>query len=299
MQGNAAIITGGGRGIGEAVALAFAREGARVVLAARTATELERVAVKVREIGGEVRIVPADVARPEDVDRVTRAALDAYGRIDALVNAAGILGPVGRVWEVDEGDWAQALQVNLYGTFLCCRAVLPHMVARRAGKIVNFSGRGATSPFPRFSAYAVSKVAVVRLTETLAEEVRDHNIQVNAIAPGMVDTRMQDHVLAAGERAGTELRRIRKLRDAGEGGVPADLAAQLTVFLASHKSDGLTGKLIAAPYDGWQSWDAARILELMAAPWLTIRRLDDFTLRPLLGQFADHRESPPDAGDLR
>jgi NAD(P)-dependent dehydrogenase (short-subunit alcohol dehydrogenase family) len=156
------------------------------------------------------------------------------------------------------------------------------MIKRRRGKIVNFSGGGATSPLPRFTAYGVSKTAVVRLTETLAEEVKEFNIHINAVAPGAVDTRLQDDVLAAGERAGDLLARIRRLRETGEGGVPRELPAELVVFLASDDSNGLTGKLIAAPYDGWQSWNADRIDEVMSAPWFTLRRMDPYTLRPLV-----------------
>ncbi len=282
-----AIITGGGRGIGEAVALAFAREGARLLLAARTSSQLEQVADRVRELGGEVHILSADVSEREDAAGIVQAALRSYGRIDVLVNAAGIYGPIGPVWDVDADEWIRAMHVNLGGTFLCCQAALPHMIKNRRGKIINFSGGGATSPLPRFTAYGVSKTAIVRLTETLAEEVKEFNIQVNAIAPGAVDTSIQDQVLAAGDRAGDLLERIRKLRETGEGGVPRELPADLVAYLASDESGGLTGKLIAAPYDGWQRWDANRITEVMSAPWFTLRRMDPVTLRPLVGRLGD------------
>ena len=287
MSDRVALVTGGGRGIGEAVAVVLARDGARVVLAARTRAELERVAARVRAVGGQADVVTGDVSRPEDVAAMTQAALTPSGHIDILVNAAGMYGPIGPLWEVEAGAWWRALEVNLRGTFLCCHAVLPHMVASRRGKIINFSGGGATSPLARFTAYGVSKTAVVRLTETLAEEVKEYNVQVNAIAPGAVDTRLQDEVLSAGERAGDLFRRIRRLRETGEGGTPPELAAELAGFLASDRSDGLTGKLIAAPHDGWRSWDARRLSALMAAPWLTLRRMDPFTLRPLLARLAD------------
>ncbi len=283
----AALVTGGGRGIGEAIALTLAREGAQLVIAARTRTELDHVAGRVRALGGRVEVVVGDVSRAEDVVAMTQATLDAYGRVDILVNAAGVYGPIGPLWEVDPDEWLRAFQINLGGTFLCCRSVLPHMITRRRGKIVNFSGGGATSPLPRFTAYGVSKTAVVRLTETLAEEVKQFNIQVNAIAPGAVNTRLQDDVLAAGERAGELLIRIQKLRETGEGGASPDLAAELTLFLVSERSDGLTGKLIAAPHDGWQAWNAERLASLMAAPWLTLRRMDPFTLRPFVEHLGD------------
>lgn len=280
LKDKVAIITGGGRGIGEAIALAFAREGARLVLAARTVPELERVAGRVKDLGGSAQIVPADVTSRQAVSRMVVKALDSFGQVDILVNAAGVYGPIGLLWESDPEEWVQALEVNLLGTFFACHAVLPDMIRRRQGCIINFSGGGATSPLPRFTAYGVSKTAVVRLTETLAEEVRGFNIRVNAIAPGMVDTSLQDGVLAAGDRAGELLSRIRRLRETGDGGAPRELAAELAVFLSSEASRGLTGKLIAAPHDGWQSWDDKRIGELMTLPWLTLRRLDAFTLRP-------------------
>ena len=284
LKNKVGIITGGGRGIGEAIALAFAREGARLAIASRTQTELDQVVSQIRDLGGQVQAVRTDVSNRDDVIRLIETTLRSYGQIDILVNAAGVYGPIGPVWDIDVDEWIQAMQINLFGTFMCCHAVLPYMIERRQGKIVNFSGGGATSPLPRFTAYGVSKTAIVRLTETLAEEVKEFNIQVNAVAPGAVDTRLQDDVLAAGERAGDLLARIRRLRETGEGGVPRELPAELVVFLASDDSDGLTGKLIAAPYDGWQSWDANRIAEVMSGSWFTLRRMDPYTLRPLVDQ---------------
>ncbi len=287
MRGTVAVITGGGRGIGEAVVRAFAGAGATVVLAARTASEIEQVAAKARTAGGAAVAIPTDVSSPRDVSRLVRSALDAHGRVDVLVNAAGILGPVGPLWEADPDAWKRAIDINLYGTFLCSRAVLPHMVKRRRGKIINFSGGGAASPLLGLAAYGASKAAVVRLTETLAEEVKPFNVQVNAIAPGMVDTRLLDDMLAAKERGGDQFARVRRLRDTGEGGVPPELPAALALWLASGKSRGLTGKLISAPYDGWQGWDEHQVAALMASPWFTLRRLDHATLRPLIDKIVD------------
>jgi 3-oxoacyl-[acyl-carrier protein] reductase len=282
LVGKVALITGGGRGIGEAIALAMAAEGAWLALAARTTGEVEQVAGQVQRAGGQAIPLTIDVSCPDDVQRMVNATLRHYGQIDILANAAGIYGPIGPAWEVDVDGWMRAMEINLGGTFRCCQAVLPCMIERRQGKIINFSGGGATSPLPRFTAYGVSKAAVVRLTETLAEEVRPFGIQVNAIAPGAVDTRLQDEVLAAGEKAGDLFQRIQELRATGKGGTPRELAAQLAVFLASATSDGLTGRLIAAPYDGWQQWDSTRIEELMALPWFTLRRMDPFTIKPFV-----------------
>lgn len=282
LDGKCAVVTGGGRGIGEAIAVSFAREGASVVLVARTMSELERVREKIRDAGGTAVDAPGDVAKPADVQRVMEIAHSRYGAVDILVNAAGVHGPIGPLWEVDIDQWISAVHTNLIGTFLCCHEALPGMIARRWGRIINLSGGGATGPLPAFSAYAAAKAAVVRLTETLAAETKSAGITVNAIAPGMVDTKLQDEVLAAGDRAGELGERIRHFRETGEGGFPPGLAADLAIFLASDRAARLTGKLIAAPYDGWRSWTPDEIRALMNAPWLTLRRIDLHTVKPLV-----------------
>ncbi len=282
LENQVALVTGAGRGIGRAIALAFARQGADLALVARTESELEETAGMIRAAGGRALAIAADVSQPADVANAVRHAVDALGPVNALVNNAGIQPPIGPLVDNDPDEWMRTVAVNLFGPMLCIKAVLPGMIERRQGKIVNLSGGGATGPRPNFSAYAVSKAAVVRLTETVAEEVRPYNIQVNAMAPGAINTRMLDEVLAAGELAGAELAQAR--RRAQEGGSSAELAAELAVFLASPASNGLTGKLVAAPYDDWQAWDAARIQEIQASSWYTLRRLDPFTVKPLTGR---------------
>jgi 3-oxoacyl-[acyl-carrier protein] reductase len=283
LKGNIALITGGGRGIGEAIATRFSAEGATVVLASRTQSEIEQVAARLRASGAKADAFAANVTDPAQVASLVERALR-HGRIDILVNAAGIYGPIGPMWEQDPEAWKAALDINTYGTFLMCRAVVPHMIRRGSGAIVNFSGGGATAPLPRFSAYAVSKAAVVRLTETLAEEVREHGIRVNVIAPGAIDTTLQDAVLAAGERAGRLLEMIQRIRKTGEGGTPIEVPAALASFLACGDSAPLTGKLVSAPHDGWQKWDRERIADVSAKPWFTLRRLDPFTVKPLVDE---------------
>ena len=282
LQDKVALIVGAGRGIGEAIALRFAAEGAKLILAARTAPELQAVTEIVKAAGGTAHFVVTDVTAPPEVAFLVQKSVELFGRIDILVNAAGTYGPIGRAWEVDAGEWANTFSANLFGLFLLCQSVLPHMIRAGRGKIINFSGGGATSPLCRFSAYGVSKAAVVRLTETLAEEVKEFNIQVNAIAPGAVDTKLQDSVLAAGERAGDLLQRIRRLRETGEGGTPREVPAELALFLASDDSRNLTGRLISAPNDKWESWTDERIAQVMSQPWFTLRRMDPYTLCPLL-----------------
>lgn len=271
LKDKVAIVTGSGRGIGRAIALAFAKEGGEVVVVSRTLPEIEETAEKLRALGGRVMVVRADVSKKEHVENLVRSVIKEVGRVDILVNNAGVQGPIGPLVVNDIDRWIQAVHINLIGTFLCCRAVLPGMMERRQGKIINFSGGGAASPRPRFTAYGSSKAAVVRLTETLAGEVKEFNIQVNAIAPGAVNTKMLHEVLEAGEAAGEKALAAAR-RQLETGGTPPETAAALAVFLASDQSDGLTGRLISAVWNDWQGI-SERIPEIMSTDMYTLRRI--------------------------
>jgi len=281
LEGRTAIITGAGRGIGQAIALAFAQQGARLVLSARTSAEIEQAARACQEAGGEAHAITADIASLPQVQRLVQSALSLLGEVDILVNSAGAYGPIGPTAEVDPAAWEQALRVNLLGPFYLCQALAPHLIARRQGKIILLGGGGATTPLPNLTAYAASKAGLARLADSLAEELKPFNVQVNVIAPGLVDTRLQDDVLAAGARAGAIYERILKARQTGEGTVPAEVGAALAVFLASPQSGTLTGKLISAPHDPWREW-AGKGDELNRSSIYAIRRLDPFTIRPLI-----------------
>lgn len=271
LEGKIVVVTGAGRGIGRAVALGLAGEGADLALASRTRDEVEETARMAAITGHRALALRADVSCREDVEAMVAAALERYGRIDILVNNAGVQGPIGRLADNDIDRWIGTVQTNLVGTFLCCRAVLPSMLKRRQGKIINLSGGGAVSPRPFFSAYGASKAAVVRLTETLAEEVREANIQVNAVAPGAVNTGMLDEVLAAGATV-DETTRMKCLLQKEEGGVPPEKVAELVIFLASDATDGMTGRLVSLSWDNWR--DLPRFMtELMASDVYTVRRI--------------------------
>jgi NAD(P)-dependent dehydrogenase (short-subunit alcohol dehydrogenase family) len=277
LSGRMVLITGGGRGIGKAIAQACAAQGARLALAARTRQEIERVATLCQSAGSECSTHVVDVAIRDQVQQL----VNEVGPVDVLINSAGVYGPIGMLVDNDMDEWEQALRVNLMGTVYTCRAVIPGMLVLGRGSIINLSGGGATAPLPNFSLYAVSKAAVARLTDTLAAELSGTGIRVNAIAPGAIDTRLQDEVLAAGERAGPLHERMLQMRETGKGATDAEVPARLALFLASDASEGLTGKLISAPHDPWESWDATRIERLNRSPWYTIRRLDPFTIRQL------------------
>ena len=271
LKDKVSIITGGSGGIGRAIASAFAKEGSNLVLTSRTRSQLEEVRNDLRNYSSTVEVFETDVSNPKHVNRLIAFALKRFSTIDILVNCAGVYGPIGLITDIDCDKWIETININLYGTFLCMKAVLPTMIKNRKGKIINFSGGGATSPFPRFSAYAASKAAVVRLTETIAEEVKEYNIDVNAIAPGAVNTRLLDQVLRAGEAAGKDFLE-KAIRQKREGGALPEKAAALAVFLASSKSDGLTGRLISAVWDDWEEM-SKRILDIMSSDLYTLRRV--------------------------
>lgn len=274
LKNRCAILTGGGRGIGEAVAHAFAQEGANLILVSRTANEIKQVATSVKTYGVEVLPLVGDVAKESTAEKIVKETLHGFGRIDSLVNCAGILGPVGRFDTLDWKKWKQTFEVNFFGTLLCIRAVLPFMMQQHYGKIITFSGGGATSPLPNFTAYGSSKAAVVRVTETLAQEYKPFHIDINAIAPGAVPTRMQEEILAAGESAGVDYhKKMMAIKE--KGGTPPEVAAQLAVFLASAASDGLTGKLISAPWDHWKEFPSDENQALSESSLYTLRRIDN------------------------
>ena len=275
LAGRGVLITGGSEGLGYALARACLEEGARVMVCARSAGRLEQaiaeLASHVRP-GGTVEGVPADISRPADVQRLVAAALERLGKLDILMANAAIHGPKGPVEEVDWQEWTRAVEINLNGTVLTCRAVLPHFKARRAGKIIVLSGGGATKPMPFFSAYAATKAAVVRFVETLAAEVTAFGIDCNAVAPGALNTRLLQDVLNAGpDKVGRAYYQT-ALKQQETGGDSVVQAAALCVFLAPRASDGITGKLISARWDPWTDLPR-RYEELRKSDIYTLRRI--------------------------
>jgi NAD(P)-dependent dehydrogenase (short-subunit alcohol dehydrogenase family) len=251
MLGNKkAIITGAGRGIGRVISERFAKEGASLALISRTELELIETLEIVKQYSPDSLYYVADISKENEVKIVVEGIQSKWGNIDVLVNNAGVQNPIGPFYKNNLTDWKRNIEINLFGTVNLTYHVLKNMINNKRGKIINLSGGGSTSPRPNFSAYAVAKTAIVRFTENLAEEVREFNIDVNAIAPGAINTKMLEDVLHAQNLAGNEYNEAIKRKKTG--GNDPELAASLICFLASGLSDGITGKLISAPWDPWK-----------------------------------------------
>jgi NAD(P)-dependent dehydrogenase (short-subunit alcohol dehydrogenase family) len=249
-----ALITGGSQGLGKVIAEHFLREGANVALCARSEKDLLATRDELAKNFPSQKVVAktCDVANESQVDALVSFATHELGSLQALVLNAGIYGPMGPTESVPLDEWRRAMDINLYGVLLPCRAVIPHFKKAGRGKIIILSGGGATNPLPNISAYAASKAAVVRLMETLAEELKPAHVDVNAIAPGALATRLVDEVLAAGpEKVGAAFYEKNK-QWKEKGATPPELGANLAVYLASAQSDGITGKLLSAQWDPWE-----------------------------------------------
>lgn len=233
-----ALVTGGGRGIGQGVALRLAKEGMQVAIAARSQDQL---AETVRLSGGAILAVAADVADAAAVRAMIQEVESRLGSIDLLVNNAGIGGPFGPAWENDPEAWWRCLEVNLRGPFLCCREVLPSMIARKTGRIINVVSGAGCQAIPGMSAYVASKTALIRFSEQLALETQPHGVSVFPIRPGIVRT-------AIVEEARHSLPVIQKMLDDGLEVTP-DVVADLVLFLASGKADALSGCLFSVKED--------------------------------------------------
>lgn len=275
LAGKKAVVTGASQGLGLAIAAAFVKEGADVLICARTAKDLKSAVSLLAEGAArpdQVSGITADVSKKADVNKLVAEAEKRWGRLDTLVCNAGVYGPKGAIDRVDWDAWQDAIAVNLNGTVLCCREFLPLLRLSEHSKIILLSGGGATKPLPFLSAYAASKAAVARFGETLAEEVRASGIDVNLVAPGALNTRLLEEILEAGPDAVGELFYEASLKQKESGGTALDRGASLCVFLASDRSTGITGKLISAVWDPWERFEE-HLEELRTSDIYTLRRI--------------------------
>jgi 3-oxoacyl-[acyl-carrier protein] reductase len=251
--------------------MGFASNQAKVGLISRTERELEATKLEIKQSGGEVFLARADVRIWSEVllavHNLKRKFHSHHAEVDVLVTAAAMQGPIGPLADEDPKEWMNVLETNILGVMHSIRAVLPGMIAQRHGKIIVLTGGGSDAARPNFSAYATSKTAIVRLVESVAEEVRDYNVQINCFSPGGAYTSMTDEILAAGERAGMmEIERAEKVRLTG--GASAEKQMQIAQFLASDRSNHISGKLIHVT-DDMKKLEHAN----MTADALTLRRL--------------------------
>jgi len=254
LKGLNTLITGGSQGLGKAIAGQFLAEGANVVLCARSESDLSATRDELAKKFSSQKVCArtCNVADESQTNELVAFALRELGPLHVLVLNAGIYGPMGVTESVSLDEWRRAMDINVYGVLLPCRAVIPHFKKSGRGKIIVLSGGGATNPLPNISAYAASKAAAVRLMETLAEELRSFHVDVNAIAPGALATRLVDEVLAAGpEKVGAAFYEKNK-QWKEKGATPLEFGARLAVYLASRESDGISGKLISAQWDPWE-----------------------------------------------
>jgi len=280
LQGRVALVTGASRGLGAGVAERFLREGADVILLSRSRDTLDVVAARLSALCGpdhRVLAVLGDISSPRSIARAFLGIQREFGSIDVVVNNAGVFVPMGDFEKVEWSEWVQAIATNVAGTAYMCRKAIPMLRQSARGKIINVAGGGATRPLPPLSAYGTSKAAILRLTEELAAYLAPDGIDVNSIAPGPLDTRFVDEAIAAGpgNLGGALYREILDIR--ATGGTPMAVSADLCAFLASRRSDGITGRFISARYDDWESfrdWSDAR----EKSDLYRMRRLDPDTL---------------------
>jgi len=253
LKDKVAIITGGGKNIGKAIAITFAREGAAVMIVGRTLSDLQTTCTEIQDKGGNIVFMQADISKEEQVRQFVSETIERFGRVDILVNNTGIAGPTTKVADMDIDQWNETLAINLTGSMLCAREVLRYMIPRRAGTIVNIvseAGRAGDgrAGYPMRSAYCCSKMGQIGLTETLAVEVGEYNIRVNAVSPGPIQGErilnvVRQRVKATGMSLDEMLGQIASNCSLKRLATEEEVAA-VALFLASDEASGVTGQTI-------------------------------------------------------
>ena len=244
LKGRAAIVTGAGRGLGRASSIEMAKEGASLVILSRTLSELRETAKKIKNSGGDVLYLKADISKPKDIERVVNTAVKNFRTIDILMNNAAIVGPVSPVFLIDEKDWNNVIDTNLRGPYLLSKAVVPYMIKQGRGKIINVTSGLGNIVMPFFGAYSIAKAGLIHLTKIMSEELEQYNIQVNGLDPGVMDTKMQEEIRDLGPGVlGSEI--YNEFLSMKKRGTlkPPEKVAHLAIFLASGESDSVTGEI--------------------------------------------------------
>lgn len=273
LQDQVVIVTGAGRGIGRAIAHKCAAAGAKVALTSRTEAQLQQVAGEIRDAGGTALVIPADVTDQDSVNNMVQTTETELGPVDLLVNNAGSFFSIGPAWETDPTAWWRDVTINVLGVYLGCHAVLPGMIERGQGRVINLIGGGTTNPFPYGSGYGTSKAAVMRFTETLAVEAKEHGVKVFAMGPGLVRTALTEFQMES-EEGRRWMARIVNMLETGKD-VPPTLAGELAVEIGSGRFDALVGRAVSVGFD--HEAMATRADEIIEKDLYTLRlnRLDE------------------------
>lgn len=281
LTGKFAIVTGGTRGIGKAVAKNFFDQGAYVLICARNQQEINSTCKEIDPFSRRCLGIKADVSVIKDCEKLIQYAIKKFGNIDILINNAGIYGEIGKLERSNLQNWVKTINVNLLGTVNCTKFAIPVMKKGGGGKIINFAGAGAggKKALPNFSAYYTSKVAIAGFTETIAEELKEDNIQINCISPGPVNTGLTDYLIAQGiKKAGKQMYQ-QALNQKRDNKNSADSAINMINFLCSNKANHLSGRLISS------QWDSINILQKLD------REGAMFKLKRIDGQLFDSKKN--------
>jgi len=270
------VISGGGSGIGAAMAETLSLEGHSVIICGRRINKLEEVVEK----NANISLFQCDVSNEKEVLEFERFYSEQHDHLDVLINGAGLLGAIGPFDQTDSNLWKTTLDINIFGTYLITKHFIPLLLKSKVKKIIIFSGGGAFNSFPNYSAYAVSKAAVVRFSETIANELATKDVQVNCIAPGFVATEIHDATLSTSKELVGDHYEFTKDK-LTKGSVPMEVVVNCVKFLISDKSNGLSGKTISASFDKWGSEEFQSSIELINnSDLFTMRRINLINLEP-------------------
>lgn len=273
LSGSTLLLTGASGGLGTHVTHAFWEAGANLILVGRFSERLKGLIDRLPSRQDQrVLTLVADLNDPLAPERIVAEARQAFGALDILINNAAVQGPIGPLCENDWHDWQVTLQVNLLAPIALCRFCIPWMAEHGGGGIINLSGGGATRPRRNFSAYAVAKAGLIRFSETIAEETLHLGIRVNCVAPGAMNTAMSAKIIDTGPRNAGQREYDQALKVRAGSGVRPERAAALCVFLSSAQSDGITGKLISAVWDPWETLPS-HLPDLQQTDVYTLRRI--------------------------
>lgn len=273
LSGKNILVTGGSMGIGLATAKICLESKGKVVICARNKGPIDEAIQRLQKNGHQnISGIVCDVTKIEEIEKAIDKVESDFGPLTSVIHCAAVIHPIGPITDVDPEDWLQTIHNNLFGTFLIVRQSALRLRKNGCGRVVLFSGGGGSYPFPNFTAYAASKVGVVRFTESVALELEKDRIEINCVAPGFVATRMQDETLKAGKQAGEDyLEKTKALLK--KGAIPPEVGARAAAFFISDAAQGISGKFISAQYDGWENW--SKYLQ-------ALKEKDIFTLRRIV-----------------